>query len=216
MGLSLRRMRRTKRPLVFNTPGPHFALSELLIVIAALVCAVRYGKAGLWPAASGSLLFGVIAAIGAFRFGAEMLEQMASLHQGSSQIGGAVAMSLIAVQLLMLGLPSRKKFRLAAFGLVIASGLVAILMPSLTMPMFLIWLMIAIVAAGLLPARGSWLRMSRAVMTGIFLFNVVAIRQSPLLGVGLSWHLFHTLIAVWLLGLLWVMPLRNSHMDASN
>lgn len=209
-------MRRTKRPSVFDTPGPHFALSELLIVIAALVCSVRYGKAGLWPAASGSLLFGVIAAIGALRFGAELLEQLASLHQGFSQIGGAIAMSLIAVQLLMLGLLSGSKYRLAASGPLIASGLVAILMPSLTMPMFLIWLMIAIVAAGLLPARGFRLRISRAVVTGIFLFNVIAIRQSPLLGVGLSWHLFHIFIAVWLLGLLWVMPLRNSHMDASN
>jgi hypothetical protein len=201
---------------VLDVPGPHFALSELLIVIAALVCVVRYGKAGLWLAAIGSLLLGIIASIGALRFGAEMTEQLASVHQTFSQIGGAISMSLIAVQLLMLGLLSRSKFRLAAFGSMIASGLVAILMPSLTMPLFLIWLMIAIVAAGLLPASESRLRILRAVVTGIFLFNVIAIRQSPLLGVGLSWHLFHILIAVWLLGLLWVMPLRGSHLDASN
>ncbi|NQW08422.1 MAG: hypothetical protein HQ481_00875 [Alphaproteobacteria bacterium] len=49
---------------MLDVPGPHFALSELLIVVAAIVCCVIFGRAGLLLAAVGALLFGVIAAIG--------------------------------------------------------------------------------------------------------------------------------------------------------
>jgi hypothetical protein len=183
---------------MFDVPGPHFALSELLIVLAGTVCAVRFGKAGMSLGAAGSLLFGVIAAIGAFRFGSGEMDALAAIHQAFSQIGGAIAMSLISGQLLMFCVPARPKARLAIYGAVIASALVIFLVPGAAMPLFLIWLVFAIAAAALLPARTAQTRIIRALLVGIFLINIIAIRQSPQLGVGLSWHIFHILVAVWL------------------
>lgn len=201
---------------MFDVPGPHFAASELFIVLTAMFCAFKFGKAGMWLAAAGSLLFGVIAAIGAFRFGSGKMETVAEIHQAFSQIGGAIAMSLIAAQLLRLGILTGQKARTAIYVAVIANALAAFIVPAATMPLFLIWLVVAIIAAAFLPAQMLQTRIIRALLAGIFLINIVVIRQSPLLGVGLSWHLFHILIAVWLLGLLWVMPLRYSRLDASN
>ncbi len=190
---------------MFDVPGPHFALSELLIVLAGTVCAVKFGKAGMWLGAAGSLLFGVIAAIGAFRFGSGEMDALEAIHQAFSQIGGAIAMSLISGQLLMLCVPARPKARMAIYGAVIASALVIFLVPGAAMPLFLIWLVFAIAAAALLPAQTAQTRIIRALLIGIFVINIIAIRQSPLLGVGLSWHIFHILVAVWLVCVSWVI-----------
>lgn len=190
---------------MFDVPGPHFAISELFIVVTAIFCAAKLGKAGMWLAVAGSLLFGVIAAIGTFRFGTGQIDALAQFHRIFSQIGGAIALSLITSQLLLLSVFARNKARLALYGALIASALAAFLVPAATMPLFLAWLLVAILTAVLLPAAMRRTRIFRALLVAIFLFNIVAVRQSPLLGVGLSWHLFHVLVAVWLACVSWVI-----------
>jgi hypothetical protein len=44
--------------------------------------------------------------------------------------------------------------------------------------------------------------MMAGAITSIFLINLLLIRQSPLLPPSVSWHLFHILVAVWLLAML--------------
>lgn len=190
---------------MLDVPGPHFALSELFIVVTAILCAVRFGKAGLWLAAAGSLLFGVIAVIGAFRFGLSKIAALEEIHQVFSQTGGAIALSLISSQLLLLSVFARHKANLTLYGTLIASALAAFLVPAATMPLFLVWLVVAILAAALLPAAMPRTRIFRALLVGILLINMVAVRQSPLLGAGLSWHLFHVFVAVWLACVCWVI-----------
>lgn len=190
---------------MLDVPGPHFALSELLIVVAAIICAVKLGKAAMWLAAAGSLLFGVIAAIGAFRFGLGEMDALEEIHQLFSQTGGAIALSLITSQLLLLSVFTQHKTSLALYVTLIGSAFVAFLVPAAPMPLFLAWLVVAILAAALMPAAMPRTRILRALLVGIFLINIVAVRQSPLLGVGLSWHMFHVLVAVWLSCVSWVI-----------
>jgi hypothetical protein len=189
---------------MLDVPGQHFALSELLIVVAAIICGVRFGKAGLSLAATGSLLFGLIAAIGAFRFSMGQIDALAGIHGAFSQIGGAIAMSLISAQLALLGVLARQGLEKWVYGSVLVGALSAIIVPAATLPLFLFWLAIAIGFAALLPASGPRQRTARALLVGIFLINILAVRQSPLLGAGLSWHLFHALVAVWLVCLLFL------------
>ena len=183
---------------MFDDPGAHFALSELLIVLAAVICAVKLGKARMWLATSGSLLFGVIAAIGAFRFGSGEIDTLAQFHQSFSQIGGVIALSLITSQLLLISIYARHQALLTLYGALTASAFVAFLVPAATMSLFLAWLAVAILAAALLPAAMPRSRLFRALLVGVFLINIIAVRQSSLLGVGLSWHVFHVLVAIWL------------------
>lgn len=190
---------------MLDVPGPHFALSEILIVLAAIICTAKFGKVGLWLGAAGSLLFGVIAAIGAFRFSVGMIDALADTHRAFSQIGGAIAMSLIAGQLLLLRSSAGSLTSKAIYCLVLIGGAAVLFLPSATMPLFLIWLAVAIGAAALLPAHRPQTRITRALLISIFLINIAAVRQSPTLGIGMSWHLFHILVAAWLLGLLWVI-----------
>ncbi|MFZ1742357.1 MAG: hypothetical protein WAT93_05860 [Pontixanthobacter sp.] len=189
---------------MFDTAGPHFALSELLIVLAAVICGTSFGKSKLRLAAAGALLFGAIAAIGAIRFGTGRVDAMADLHKNFTQSGGAIAMSLVAAQLALLGIFRAKNVQYWVYGAVAVSALTAICMPSATALIFIAWLIIAMASAAFLAADGPIERICRVLLVGIFLINLVAVRQSPWLTAGISWHLFHTLVAVWLVGLLWV------------
>ena len=79
-------------------PAPHYALSEALIVLAAIWTGWKFVHTRAWFAALGLAIFGTAAAIGVYRFGSEQIDSLAASHRTFSQIGGATAMVLIAVQ----------------------------------------------------------------------------------------------------------------------
>jgi len=67
-------------------PGPHYAISEAVLVAAAIWAAVRLARGGYVLAALGILLFGVAATMGVWRFGssaidAGAIDAWASLHR---------------------------------------------------------------------------------------------------------------------------------------
>lgn len=186
--------------------GAHYAISEALIVLVALWGAARLWRGGYSLAAVGILLFGTAAAIGTYRFGTDQVESFAAIHKSFSQSGGAIAMALISGQLLLSNAfvrqqPAAKRVILA---LIAASALAALLAPDLTTLLFLGWLIIAIVTACLIPAPTVARRLGFAAIVSIFLVNLLLVRQSAALGPSLSWHLFHTLVAIWIVGMVWI------------
>ncbi|MEH6828843.1 hypothetical protein [Parasphingorhabdus sp.] len=185
-------------------PGPHYAISESLIVCAALWSLIKLGRQGLWLAALGSAIFGAAAAIGVYRFAANEIDALAVFHKDFSQTGGAVAMALISAQLL---LNARAVSRSAAmrrviFAAIFLTGGAAAMVPASTTPLFLAWLVGAILTTLFLGKQTAGRRMMAGAITSIFLINLLLIRQSPLLPPAVSWHLFHILVAVWLLAML--------------
>jgi hypothetical protein len=189
-------------------PGPHYAISEALIVIAAIVCAVRLSRHQLWLAAFGSFIFGTAAAIGVVRFGFSLdkVEQLAVFHRDFSQSGGAIAMALMSAQLLLASSAIKRMVhgkRSVGFAIVV-TALFAIAIVKLATILFIAWLLLAIVMTFLIPARSLLIRFSTAAMTALFLVNLLFIRRSPALGPDLSWHMFHILVALWLVGMLFI------------
>ena len=192
-------------------PGAHYALSEALIVGVGIWVAVQMTRRGMWLGALGTAIFSVAAAIGVIRFGLGRIDELAGIHQTVSQIGGAAAMALVAIQLLMVSGAVRSGWRLniavALAAITVAIGLAA---REATIALFIAWLIIAIAASAAWPASGVIQRLGRAAVVAIFLTNVMLVRQSPLLGADLSWHAFHVLIAVWLLGLWWLLQKQTA------
>ena len=187
---------------------PHYALSEALIVLVAGLVTWRLTKEGYWSGAAGSLLLGTAAAIGTVRFGFGLTGDLAAAHRMASQAGGATALALIALQLAIP--PSTRPRQVPVSVILAASTLIACLAwPESATALFLFWLGLAILGAFFRPASHKGLRWQRAGVIAIFLFNVLLVRNSPLLGPGPSWHLFHALIALWILGLWWVLVLSN-------
>ncbi len=186
-------------------PGPHYAISEALIVLVAIWVAYRFAAERAFYGAAGTAILGIAAAIGTIRFGFGWDEEIASLHGSVFQIGGAAAMALIALQLAAKFSKWRGGIgKLAAPALALATLAASLLAPGLSTPIFALWLILAIAFVIAWPHQGVSERLVRGAVIAVFLANVLLIRRSPTLGPDLSWHLFHTLIALWLLGLWWV------------
>lgn len=180
----------------------HYSLSEALIVVIALWCIARYAGTGLWLAALGTALLGLAAGIGTFRFASGMVEELGELHRTTSQLGGAAAMVLIAIQLMLLVPATRTGGAKAGVAVLAALSAAALLFaPQYATALFILWLLAAIIGSAMLPADRLASRLVRAGVVAIFLVDLLLVRQSPALGPDLSWHLFHVLIAVWLYGM---------------
>lgn len=187
-------------------PGPHYALSEALIVLVGVWVVLKMTRRGMGFGALGVAIFSVAAGIGVIRFGLAQIEELTPVHQAASQIGGAAAMALVAIQLLMAPAKSWTGWRLSfAMALVASTLVLGMIAREATVPLFTVWLLIAIVASAVWPASGMSQRLSRAGVVAIFLANVLLVRQSSILSADTSWHLFHVLIAVWLLGIWWLL-----------
>lgn len=187
-------------------PGPHYAISEALIVVAAIWTVFRLTRSGHPLAALGTGILGTAAAIGVYRFGFGNIENLAAFHRDFSQIGGAIAMSLIGSQLLIrhpflrIGYAGRSLALLGIGG----TTVLAFIFPQLTTGLFAGWLVLAMLSAAMFPGHGVFLRILTTGTISLFLVNVLLVRRSTLLGADLSWHAFHILIAIWLIGMIWV------------
>ena len=123
-------------------------------------------------------------------------------HRFAGTMGGLLAMMALTHQVVRFEtarLSPQSHMALAALGL----GL-ALAMPALRVPLFLIWSLGFIWLA----ARHTPLRLSpawqKAGVAGFMLFNVLVFRQSPYLDAALSWHIFHVLVALWIVGVVWL------------
>lgn len=180
--------------------APHYAISEALIVLAALWCGWRFFHRGQWMGAIGTLLFGAAAAVGVYRFPSGQIEELANFHRLAGQLGGLVGMALIASELLKLMLPTSKSkvSVVVTLAMTLMSVVIAWQNPPVAVPLFLCWSLVGIVAAISIPQRDFLKRALFGMGAALMLLNVIFIRQSSLMAQDLSWHIFHTLVAVWL------------------
>ncbi|MCE7999791.1 MAG: hypothetical protein HEP70_13105 [Rhodobiaceae bacterium] len=187
-------------------PGPHYALSEAVLVVAALWAALRLFRGGYMLASVGVVLFGLAAAMGVWRFGTNSIDEWASVHRMLSLSGGVLGLTLIVAEMLRLCIPGLRSQRALA-GLVAGSiglGVITLLQPGTATPLFLVFLNIGIALAFMLPATSRNDQLAGTAWFAIFLLNVLLIRRSPLLEAGVSWHLYHLLIALWIVGVAWI------------
>lgn len=184
-------------------PSPLFAISELLIVVAALWCSLTLAKDKRWLAAMGVAILGAIAAIGVYRFGLNHIDALAAFHKSASQIGGGFAMMLIGSQFLLM-LPIIKDNLIAKIALLVsisASLWIVVTIPAKGMLLVIIWMLAPILITAYLPKKHTGERLLLIGLASILLISFLAVRQSPTLGVVYSWHAYHALIAIWLIAL---------------
>lgn len=157
---------------------------------------------------------GAAAAIGVVRYGVDRIDELASLHGNFSQVGGAVAMALVALQFAAKFEHWRDGIgRFAAPALTLTTLVAGLVAPDLTTPLFALWLILAIGLVIVWQDQTVVERLLRGSVVAIFLVNVLLVRRSPTLGPDISWHLFHTLIAVWMLGIWWLWSMKQGQAD---
>ncbi|MFT5612680.1 MAG: hypothetical protein ACI9LU_003192 [Polaribacter sp.] len=187
--------------------SPLFAISELSIVAAAIWCTFRLTQRRMWLAAVGCAVLGAIAALGAYRYGFSQVTELADLHKSASQIGGAVAIIFIGAQFLMiLPLVIERNFARVLVALSVWGSIFAIVTaPAIGMGLIVMWILVPIVATAYVRYESFATRFYLAALISIFLFNFLLVRQSSILGPIYSWHAYHTLIAIWLIALVYVL-----------
>ncbi len=173
----------------------HYAVSEVLIVFAAIVSGWQLFARGERLAAAAIALFALPALIGAIRYGAGLHELLADSHRLTSEVG-----ALVGILLLLLALIPRTGLAVPTWaGTLLVLGVVglALLVPILgvlvTFAAFVIAVAILVVPENTLIRR----------VTTLFAFGaVVMVGTGFLAATGLNaatrWHIYHLVAALWI------------------
>ena len=180
----------------------HYAITEILIVIATYFSVKKLFYYKNYYAAIGILLIGITALIGAIRFGVINTDFMVYLNRVLAVFAGIITMSLISIQIVN-NLFSRRLSNL----LLVVSILTFLLLFVWTQPIFklaalFIWSFAAILLTFQIPQKSISLKFLKSLTMAILLIAFLTLSK----GIGLftdlfppsvSFHIYHILIALW-------------------
>ena len=180
----------------------HYAITEVLIVIATYFSVKKLFYYKNYYAAIGILLIGITAFIGAIRFGLISTDFMVYLNRVLAVFAGIITMSLISIQIVN-NLFSRRLSNL----LLAVSILTFLLLFVWTQPIFklaalFIWSFAAILLTFQIPQKSISLKFLKSLTMAILLIAFLTLSK----GIGLftdffppsvSFHIYHILIALW-------------------
>ena len=180
----------------------HYAITEILIVIATYFSVKKLFYYKNYYAAIGILLIGITALIGAIRFGVINTDFMVYLNRVLAVFAGIITMSLISIQIVN-NLFSRRLSNL----LLAVSILTFLLLFVWTQPIFklaalFIWSFAAILLTFQIPQKSISFKFLKSLTMAILLIAFLTLSK----GIGLftdlfppsvSFHIYHILIALW-------------------
>ena len=180
----------------------HYAITEVLIVIATYFSVKKLFYYKNYYAAIGILLIGITAFIGAIRFGLVSTDFMVYLNRVLAVFAGIITMSLISIQIV-----NNSFSRKLAYLLLAISILTFLLLFVWTQPVFklislFMWSFAAILLTFQIPQKSISLKFLKSLTMAILLIAFLTLSK----GIGLltdlflpsvSFHIYHILIALW-------------------
>ena len=194
-------------------PPAHYALSEILIVIASLYTARQLSTKKNYFALIGILLLGLTAAIGAVRFGIINSELIVQINKTLALYAGISALSLVSTQLIFNSY--LKNFGKYIFLIALVSIFGALLFPKLLLlNLIYLWSIVSIILSIFLCEKIIAKKILNGILMSILIFGFLFLSKRGLfaesLGADLSFHLYHIFIAAWILSMGYVLNLRNN------
>ena len=194
-------------------PPAHYALSEILIVIASLYTARQLSTNKNYFALIGILLLGLTAAIGAVRFGIINSELIVQINKILALYAGISALSLVSTQLIFNSY--LKNFGKYIFLIALVSIFGALLFPKLLLlNLIYLWSIVSIILSIVLCEKIIAKKILNGILMSILIFGFLFLSKRGLfaesLGADLSFHLYHIFIAAWTLSMGYVLNLRNN------
>ena len=180
------------------TPPAHFALSEILIVIAGAYSMRVFLQHKLNFAAAGVLVLAIAAFLATLRFGLNMHAELKSSHQLFTALSLLFGVPLITIDVIKKGQFLDEKIILI-FALIMAfiGTYIFFQAKSLIIMYAVMWLVLGIIFSFLIPREKISSRFVSSFIFSIILVNFI-IRQVQLFEPNLSWHFYHLVVAVWL------------------
>ena len=194
-------------------PPAHYALSEILIVIASLYTSRQLSTNKNYFALIGILLLGLTAAIGAVRFGIINSELIVQINKILALYAGISALSLVSTQLIFNSYLNN--FGKYIFLIALVSILGALLFPKLLLlNLIYLWSIVSIILSIVLCEKIIAKKILNGILMSILIFGFLFLSKRGLfaesLGADLSFHLYHIFIAAWILSMGYVLNLRNN------
>jgi len=194
-------------------PPVHYALTELLIVAACIFSINKLSSNNYYFALFGVVLIGIAAAIGAIRFGLLSTEFIIQLNKILALYAGVLCLSLVATQIVFnLNFKILGWIVFALSLLSIASGFV---WPKLLLiKLIYFWSILSIILVLFIPEEGISKRILKSILMSILLISFLTVSKRGLLtdslGADLSFHLYHILIAIWVVSINFVIKEKNN------
>ena len=196
------------------SPPVHYALTELLIVAACIFSVNKLSRNNYYFALLGIILIGIAAAVGAVRFGLLNTEFIIQLNKILALYAGVLCLSLITTQIVF-----NLNFKILGwlvFVLAVLSIISGFIWPKiLLIKLIYFWSILSIILVLFIPEEGISKRIIKSILMSILLISFLTVSKRGLLtdslGADLSFHLYHTLIAIWVVSINFVIKEKNNN-----
>jgi len=194
-------------------PPVHYALTELLIVAACIFSVNMLSRNNYYFALFGVVLIGIAAAIGAVRFGLLSTEFIVQLNKILALYAGVLCLSLVATQIVF-----NLNFKILGwivFALSLLSIVSGFVWPKLLLiKLIYFWSILSIILVLFIPEEEISKRIVKSILMSILLIGFLTVSKRGLLtdsiGADLSFHLYHTLIAIWVVSINFAVKEKNN------
>jgi hypothetical protein len=180
----------------------HYAITEILIVVATYFSVKKLFYYKNYYAAIGILLIGITAFIGAIRFGLVSTDFMVYLNRVLAVFAGIITMSLISIQIVNNSFSKKLAYLLLAISILTFLLLFVWTQPVFKLISLFIWSFAAILLTFQIPQKSISLKFLKSLTMAILLIAFLTLSK----GIGLltdlflpsvSFHIYHILIALW-------------------
>ena len=180
----------------------HYAITEVLIVIATYFSVKKLFYYKNYYAAIGILLIGITALIGAIRFGVINTDFMVYLNRVLAVFAGIITMSLISIQIVNNSFSRKLAYLLLAISILTFLLLFVWTQPVFKLVSLFMWSFAAILLTFQIPQKSISFKFLKSLTMAILLIAFLTLSK----GIGLftdlfppsvSFHIYHILIALW-------------------
>ena len=180
----------------------HYAITEILIVIATYFSVKKLFYYKNYYAAIGILLIGITALIGAIRFGVINTDFMVYLNRVLAVFAGIITMSLISIQIVNNSFSRKLAYLLLAISILTFLLLFVWTQPIFKLAALFIWSFAAILLTFQIPQKSISLKFLKSLTMAILLIAFLTLSKgiglfTDLFSPSVSFHVYHILIALW-------------------
>ena len=180
----------------------HYAITEILIVIATYFSVKKLFYYKNYYAAIGILLIGFTAFIGAIRFGVISNDFMVYLNRVLAVFAGIITMSLISVQIVNNSLSKKIAHLLLAISILTLLLLFVWTQPIFKLAALFLWSFAAILLTFQIPQESISSKFLKSLTMAILLIAFLTLSKgiglfTDLFPPSISFHIYHILIALW-------------------
>ena len=180
----------------------HYAITEILIVIATYFSVKKLFYYKDYYAAIGILLIGITALIGAIRFGLISTDFMVYLNRVLAVFAGIITMSLISIQIVNNSFSRKLAYLLLAISILTFLLLFVWTQPVFKLVSLFMWSFAAILLTFQMPQQSISLKFLKSLTMAILLIAFLTLSKgvglfTDLFSPSVSFHVYHILIALW-------------------